>query len=193
MNEAKLFNRFPELISPDLILRQITTKNLEDLYEICSNDNLYIYRPSQAKKNYALVYNLITQYQRDYAKQKSMVIGIYLRSATNKLVGFVEVYNFDKIINMVNIGYVLNDKYWGQGIATKAVHMTISYLFRVGGLNRIQAFVVSENIRSRHVLLRNHFTHEGTLRQGIHWPEKGVIDIELFAILHCDYVEECYL
>ncbi len=183
MNDAKLFNRFPELISPDLILRKITTKNLEDLYEICSNDNLYLYRPSQAKKNYALVYNLITQYQRDYAKQKSMVIGIYLRSAQDKLVGFVEVYNFDKLVNMANIGYVLNETYWGQGIASKAVHMTTSYLFGTGGLNRIQAYVVSENVRSRHVLLRNHFTHEGTLREGIHWPDKGVIDIELFALL----------
>lgn len=192
MNDAKLFNRFPELVSQDLILRKITTKHLEDLYEICSNDNLYTYRPSQAKKNYALVYNLISQYQRDYEKQKSMVIGIYLRSAGEKLVGFVEVYNFDKIVNMANIGYVLNEDYWGQGIASRAVHMVISYLFKVGGLNRIQAYVLKENISSRHVLLRNHFTHEGTLRQGIYWPDKGVIDIELFALLSCDFVENTY-
>lgn len=190
MNDAKLFNRFPELISPTLLLRQITTKNLQDLYEICSNDNLYLYRPSQAKKNYALVYNLITQYQRDYAKQKSMVIGIYLRPEQDKLVGFVEVYHFDKMVNMANIGYVLNENYWGQGIATMAVHMVTSYLFQSGGLNRIQAYLVSDNTRSRQVLLRNHFTHEGTLRQGIHWPDKGLIDIELYALLKCDYVEE---
>ncbi len=190
MNEAKLFNRFPELDSPDLVLRKITTKNLEDLYEICSNDNLYTYRPSKAKKNYALVYNLISQYQRDYMKQKSMVIGIYLKSAKEKLVGFVEVYNFDKSVNMVNIGYVLNESFWGQGIATKAVHMVTDFLFHKGEINRIQAYVLNENKHSRLVLLRNHFTHEGTLRQGIYWPDKGVVDIELFSLLQTDYVNE---
>lgn len=193
MNDAKIFNRFPELISPDIILRKITTKNLEDLYEICSNDNLYTYRPSKAKKNYALVYNLISQYQRDYAKQKTMVIGIYQHDAQEKLIGFVEVYNFDKQINMANIGYVLNEKYWGQGFASKAVHMVTDFLFHVGELNRIQAYVVEENSRSRLVLLRNHFTHEGTLRQGMRWPDKGLIDIELFALLRSDFVTDTCL
>ena len=55
------------------------------------------------------------------------------------------------------------------------------------GINRIQAFVIPENIKSLDVLRRNNFVEEGTIRQGFLWKGKGVVDLTLFSMFRSDY------
>jgi ribosomal-protein-alanine N-acetyltransferase len=84
---------------------------------------------------------------------------------------------------MITIGYRLNDKFWGKGIATKAVKVMVDYLFNDIGINRIQTFVMQENIKSQNVLERNGFIKEGTIRQGYTWKGQGVVDLNLYSLL----------
>ncbi len=87
---------------------------------------------------------------------------------------------------MITIGYRLNDQFWGKGIATKTVGAMTEYLFSDIGINRIQALVMPENIKSQNVLIRNNYIKEGTIRQGYIWKGKGLVDLILFSRLKSD-------
>ncbi|MDO5291679.1 MAG: GNAT family N-acetyltransferase [bacterium] len=188
MNEAKLFSHFPEIQSDELVLSKITALDLNDMYDLCSNETLYKYSSSSAKKNKAVVYNMITQFDRDFNHKKAIYWGIYQKNAHQKMIGLIELFDFNKSVDMVTIGYMLNESYWGKGYATRAVHLALDFLFCTADINRVQALIVSENIKSKRVLLRNRFTYEGTVRQGMYWDGIGIVNIDIFSILKKEYV-----
>ncbi len=88
---------------------------------------------------------------------------------------------------MITTGYRLNDRFWGRGIATKTVKAMTDYLFKEIGINRVQTFVMPENIKSLNVLKRNNYKEEGTFRQGYRWKGLGVVDLTLFSMLRSDW------
>ncbi|KAL4200245.1 hypothetical protein AMTRI_Chr03g55410 [Amborella trichopoda] len=64
------------------------------------------------------------------------------------------------------LGYVLASHYWGQGLATCAVKMVISNIFEeIPELERLEALVDVQNVRSQRVLERVGFVKDGLLRK----------------------------
>lgn len=187
MDKDKLFGEFPFVKSNGLILRKIEISDLNDLYEIYSNENLYKFKPGNAKKNIDTVKNIIFHFERDFNKKKTIFLGIYLDDHSKKLVGVAEIFDVDDKVELVTIGYTLNESYWGKGIATKTVKLLLEYLFSEIDVNRVQAYVMPENVKSQKVLTRNSFIKEGTIRQGYIWTGKGRIDLELYSVLKGDY------
>lgn len=76
----------------------------------------------------------------------SLEVGIYLNS---KLIGFINDCGFDD--EGIEIGYVINPNYKGQGYATEAVKGIIDYLFQIG-FKKICAAYFIENIASKRVM-----------------------------------------
>ena len=74
----------------------------------------------------------------------------------------------------------------GKGIATKTVKAMVDFLFGDIGMNRIQAFVMPENLKSQKVLERNGFVKEGIIRQGHIWKGRGVVNLVLYSLLKTD-------
>lgn len=186
MSENSLFSEFPSIETSEISLRKIEKSDLDNLYSIYSNKNLFKYRPSEAKKNKSTVENMISHFERDFNKRKTIFLGICLNEDLNKIIGVAEIFDFDAKVNMVTIGYTLNEDYFGKGIATKTVKVLLDYLFNTIQVNRIQAYVMPNNIKSKNVLERNHFTKEGTIRQGAIWTGKGIVDLDLYSFLRSD-------
>lgn len=65
------------------------------------------------------------------------------------------------------IGYFVGEPYWGQGIASQAVKLMVSYGFDHLKLHRIEAGVFSYNTSSAKVLENAGFQFEGTLKHGL--------------------------
>lgn len=63
------------------------------------------------------------------------------------------------------IGYTLGREWWGQGYARKAAELVLAFGFDDLGLHRIEATVMTGNMRSRRLLERLGFQEEGLLRQ----------------------------
>lgn len=189
MQRNKLFSNFPYIEYNDIVLKKIEENNLNDLNDIYSNENLYRYKPGNAKKSIEAVKNIINHFERDFIKKKTIFLGIFYKKYSEKLVGVVEIFNVDEKVNMATIGYTLNESYFGEGIATNAVKALIDFLFNEININRIQADVMVENIKSKNVLIRNKFTREGTIRQGTMWTGKGVVDLDIYSILKNEYIK----
>ena len=185
MNKSP-FDAFPHIATDEIVLRKIVPGDLDSLFAIYSNERLFLHSPNMLKKNKPTVENMIGHFERDFHKGKEIFLGISASDSRDMVVGVAEIFDYDRDVNMVTIGYRLNEQFWGQGLATKAVKALTRYLFAEVGINRIQAFVMPENEKSLHVLRRSGFVEEGIIRQGHIWKGKGLVDLVLFSLLKAD-------
>ncbi len=182
------FDRFPHIVAEKITLRKMVPSDVDSLFEIYGNERLFIHSPSMLRKNKETVANMIGHFERDFGKKKTIFLAIALNTDPGAVVGVAEMFDYDRDVNMITIGYRLNERYWGKGIATMAVKAMVDYLFGEVGIDRIQAFVMPENTKSLQVLRRSRFVEEGTIRQGHVWKGIGVVDLTLFSLLKSDYL-----
>lgn len=81
----------------------------------------------------------------------------------------------DSLSDDLQIGYELSPEYWGQGYATEAVSMALSYAFDIG-LSRVVAYARPENSRSIRVLEKLGFEQVGVCQDG------GDVDCTLYLL-----------
>jgi [ribosomal protein S5]-alanine N-acetyltransferase len=86
----------------------------------------------------------------------------------------------------IEIGYFIGEKYWGQGIAVKAIKAVTSYAFSNFDIVRVYAETYADNQRSRRALEKAGLKLEAILRNSI--IKNGIIkDSCIYSILK----EEC--
>ncbi|XP_044498257.1 uncharacterized N-acetyltransferase p20-like [Mangifera indica] len=105
----------------------------------------------------------------------------------NRPIGAISVTPFaDSARCRGEIGYVLGSKYWGKGIATRAVKMVVNMIFdEWPHLERLEALVDVENVGSQKVLQKAGFMREGVLRK--YCIMKGKTrDMVMFSLLSTD-------
>lgn len=90
------------------------------------------------------------------------------------------------------IGYVLASKYWGKGIATKAVKLVASTIFvEWPHLERLEAQVDVANVGSQRVLEKAGYSKEGVLRKYCLLKGKPR-DMIMFSLLSTDSQVNCF-
>jgi len=187
MKLDKLFSEYPYLEGHTVKLMKIIDEDLDHLFKIYDNDNVFQYCGIIPKHNKKIVGNMISHFERDFNKRSIVKLGIFIQGEKRTLSGIIEIMNFNKRVNAVTIGYFLAEEYWGKGIATEAVTLLRNFLFNEIEINRIQAEVMLNNTSSKRVLLKNDFVKEGIHRQAAYWPGKGIIDYEVYGILKTEY------
>lgn len=63
------------------------------------------------------------------------------------------------------IGYFLEEKYWGQGLTTRAVKLVEREAFIKLGISRLEVVMRPENRGSERVAIKNNYQKEGLLRK----------------------------
>lgn len=188
MNMDAIFKQFPILESVGIMLKKVEDCHVDAMCEIYSNANVFEFCGILPTRNKVTIAKMIGHFDRDYHKRTKIKWGIFLKNEADKPIGIMEAFGFNQKINMATIGYFLAESYWGKGIAAEAVKVAVKYLFEEIGVNRIQAEVMPLNERSKRVLVKNGFFHEGTIRQAALWTGKGIIDLDLFSMLKEDYL-----
>ncbi|EEF45277.1 uncharacterized N-acetyltransferase p20 [Ricinus communis] len=105
----------------------------------------------------------------------------------DRSVGYISVWQFSGDDRCrANIGYALSTEHWGQGVATIAMKMCLSSVFKdIPDLVRLEAFVEVENRRSQRVAEKVGFLKEGLLRKYMYC--KGEIrDYVVYSFLSTD-------
>lgn len=107
----------------------------------------------------------------------------------DRCVGFVSIWpgsGDDRC--RADIGYGVAREWWGKGVATRALRMTLSQVFGdLPDVLRIQAFVGADNKASQRVLEKAGFTRDGLLRKYAYL--KGTLqDLYLYSFLPTDVV-----
>ncbi len=107
----------------------------------------------------------------------------------NEVIGGIGFNLLDDVFSKsAEIGYWISEDYWGNGIATSALHEVKSYSFKTFDIERIFTGVFSNNAASVRVLEKNGFTFEGCLRKSVY--KNGIIlDQLVYSILREELVE----
>lgn len=191
MND-QLYKNLTFAESEDIIIRDLIESDVDGLFEICSNDNIYRFTSNhlQTRKKDVLKVAIRKFVNHDFMSESWILSGICVANSPDKIVGTMEMFDYDKTIKSIEIGYRINEKNWGEGIAKKAINAVIKYLFTETEIKRICAYVMPENDNSKKVLLQNNFTRDGIIRQGKYLKGKGIVDMELYALLKTDYLIE---
>ncbi len=84
-------------------------------------------------------------------------------------VGSIGIFIKDDIYEKSGeLGYWLSEKYWRQGIVSRAVQIICKQAFEAFDIIRIFAEPFTDNAGSRRVLEKSGFTYEGTMRSGVY-------------------------
>ena len=133
----------------------------------------------QASLNDPLVYERLTNIPRPYtlADAKSWISQSTTVVTTNTkrvnfaivvdgvVVGSVAFINVDIRQGNAQISVWVARRYWGQGLAVKALELLIAFGFEKLGLYRVSAFHVSDNEKSEHMLKKLGFQLEGVHKE----------------------------
>jgi len=79
------------------------------------------------------------------------------------------------------LGYFIDEKYWGKGIASRAVKLAEAIGFRKLKLKRIEILMQPENIASVKVAIKNGYKKEGLMRKAVKDRNGKMKDCYLYA------------
>lgn len=190
MNTALLFSSFPFISCEEITLSRITETDAPALWEIMGDDENFRYSPTGALSTINEVPIKIRQSEQWFRDRRAIMLGVYSNDQINKLLGYVQINDFDEKIESVSISITLGYEHTGKGYATSAINALCKYLIEKIKVNRIQAFVLPLNIPCERMLERCGFIKEGTIREAFIWPDKGLIDLDLFSLLQSDYYRQ---
>ncbi|WP_440117767.1 GNAT family N-acetyltransferase [Paenibacillus sp. QZ-Y1] len=179
------FEPFPVLETERTLLRPITYADLEDMYRYCAVPAVSEYTTWDAHQSKEDTKAFIDVLMSQYENNKLGPWGIEDKQ-TNKLIGSCNYLGCDSNSMKVELGYVLSNEYWGQGITTEAVRRIIQFGFEDIGLERIQAKCMVNNIGSAKVMEKAGMKFEGVLRNFMR-VKNELQDLKMYAILKEDF------
>ena len=156
-----------------LLLREMKMSDAEKLYEMDCNPNIHKYLWNKPITSIEEVYKYIEMVRDQYVKNE---IGrfVVIEKESNELMGWAGLkYNTEMVNNKVNfydIGYRLNEKFWGKGYASEASFAWLDYGFNVLKINVMQAAAHADNIGSNKILEKIGLKMtENYLEDGVYW------------------------
>ena len=143
------------------ILREITTEDLDDFFEMDSDPELHRYLGTQPVMNRDQIIETI-----HYVRQQYIDNGIgrwaIADKSTNRFMGWTGFKLVKDLINnqtdYYDLGYRLIRKYWGKGYATETAKASLDYGFANLNTEQIIATVNCENDASNNVMKKLGFS-----------------------------------
>jgi len=182
------FIDFPKLSTDRLILRQITYKDIDVLYDIYKREDVMIYFGIFPVKKKDQIENMIRQYEISFHQKNSIRWGLFLKE-TEELIGSCGFHNWNKGFSRAEIGYELHPNYWNKGLMSEALREILRFGYYEMALNRIEALVYPENKNSNNLLEKLGFKNEGMLKEYAYFRNKYQ-DLNIYSLLRKDFFKE---
>ncbi|HLG99512.1 MAG TPA: GNAT family protein [Bryobacteraceae bacterium] len=120
-----------------------------------------------------------------FARNEGLVAGIW---CGEEFIGTVGTHKIDWPNRKVELGYWIASKFQGRGIITAACAALIDHAFTEWKLNRVEIHCAVGNDKSCAIPKRLGFQFEGVRRDGQRLNGE-YLDIQVYAMLHCDWRE----
>ena len=146
-----------EMETERLRLRPVTLEDAPAMFEYASDEAVtrYTFPTNQSLEE---TKNNIAQF---YLANPLGRWGIELKS-TGEFIGTIDLHKMDTVLKKAAIGYIINQKYWNQGLTTEANRAVIELAFEKIGMNKLDAFHDKDNPASGKVMEKSgmRFSHE---------------------------------
>lgn len=178
-----VFDFFPTLETPRLILRRIQDTDAADLFAVFNDDAVTEHYDLYTFEELDEAYDLVEYFEESYQQERQIRWGIVRREDGRMIgtCGFVALYE-----HRGEIGYELGSEYWRQGYMREALHAVLELGFETLELNRIEAMILPQNRASAALLHKLGFSEEGTLREYDYFKEQYQ-DLRCFSLLRREF------
>jgi len=145
------------LESSRLILRPWKISDLDDLHEFMSNEKVANLAGFSVRNSKEESLKILKQFIID-SSDSLWAVGL---KNTNKVVGWIELHKYSEgiDINSKEIGCVLSQKYWGQGLMPEAFKQVLSYGFNEEELDSIVCSHFVNNNQSKRLIEKSGFKY----------------------------------
>ncbi len=160
-NVLKSIFRDPPILQTNrLILRRMQRSDSSDMFEYAKDPTVTRFLTWDPHPDEAFTRRYLTYVAGRYKAGEFFDWALILR-AENKMIGSCGFTRIDCKNHLGEVGYVLNQNYWGRGIATEALQRVIQFAFEVLELNRVESRFMEGNIPSKRVMEKAGMTFEG--------------------------------
>ena len=153
-----------------LIIREFTINDYKDLYSLESIAKVQKYTEDKVLKNHLEAKKIISNIIQNQYRMNGYGRWAVIFKNNKHLIGAAGLKYLSEI-NETDIGYRFLPSYWNKGIASEAVKVITEYGFKHIGLQKINGFVIPENIASSIVLKKNGYRFD---KQQIYPTDKKV-------------------
>src|ERR1051325_8311751 len=153
---------FPILTTERLTLRQLVINDEHEIFILRSDSEINKYLDRQISNTLDDARNFINKVNENINKSDSLYWAITL-SDKNILVGTICLFGFADENYKCEIGYELLTNFQGQGIMKEAVEKVIDYAFNTINVQKIEAFLHRDNMRSIRLLDKFSFKQSNEL------------------------------
>ena len=148
--------QYPIVETERLLLRPVTLDDAEEMFDYASDreNTRYTFPTNQSLEE---TKNNIAQF---YLANPLGRWGIELKS-NGQFIGTIDLHKIDPALKKAAIGYIINKKYWNQGLTTEANRAVIELAFEKIGLNKLVALHYEDNPASGKVMEKSgmRFSH----------------------------------
>jgi RimJ/RimL family protein N-acetyltransferase len=175
----------------NVCLRTVVPRDLEPIARWAEDAYLARMVGSELLQSYKDVYEHDPSFYEAILTDTTQIVLIVMAPpGFSQPVGFVRLFNIHQSEGYASIETVIGDaRASRRGYGVQASRLMGYYGVDVLGLRRLEAKAYQYNTLSINTLMRNGFTHEGTLR-GASYRDGRPWDIYLFGILHEEIEEQ---
>ncbi|MFA6525652.1 MAG: GNAT family protein [Patescibacteria group bacterium] len=158
-----------------ITIRKQKVSDAKRFYEILNNPNFIYFSvcPKSIEAEREFLRQNVDRRKRNYAYNYSILYN-------GKLVGGCGIKIDQQREFIGEIGYFLDEAYWGKGITTKAVKLLEKIGFKELGLKRITIIMNTKNTGSQKVAIKCGYKKEGTMHKALKYKNK-LHDAYLYA------------
>ena len=156
-----------------LLLREMKLSDAEALFEMDRNPKVHEYLWNTPLTDVNEVKNIINSVQEQY-KQNKIGRFVMVLKETQELIGWAGLkFNTEMVNNKIHfydIGYRLDEKFWGKGYASEASFAWLDYGFKTMKIPVMEAAAHTDNIASNRILQKIGLQMTETyLEDGVSW------------------------
>ncbi|MBF2709281.1 GNAT family N-acetyltransferase [Flavobacterium soyangense] len=156
-----------------LLLRELKLSDAEDFFAMDNNPNVHQYLWNKPVQKIEETIEIIAFVQKQYVDNG---IGRFamISKETNEFIGWAGLkFNTEIVNNKTNfydIGYRLDEKFWGKGFASEATIAWMKYAFETMKIKTMEASAHTDNIASNRILQKiGMLMTEQYLEDGVSW------------------------
>lgn len=134
-----------------IFLRPFCSNDIEPFAKICANPNVMRYIGDGKPVSLDIIAEKIPEWIEGYEKHKYGLLALVIKE-TNELIGFCGlIHQTVDGEEYIELGYRLDEAYWGKGIATEAAVAVRDYVFNVLEIPLLISIIHHQNEASKRV------------------------------------------
>jgi len=175
------FTPFPNLTTERLTLRQLISKDENDLMRLRSDEsvNEFIVRPKSISSEDAK--KLIDKLNTGISRDEWIFWAITLKNE-DELIGTICLWNLDKKNYKGEIGFELFPRFQGKGLMKEALTKVLDYAFNNMKFQTIEGFTNQNNIRSIKLMEKYNFKRDTEMEKKVAKEDKEFKNMVIYTV-----------